>query len=142
MRCLGIAIKKNEIYYAVVEGESMETAFIYDIGKQNYRFNSPELMLDFQNIFVELLTKYAPQRVAYKLYLDSHLDQISYMLYSLGILELTCSQRGIKTRARSNRWITASKKIKIKRLGEYFCNQKFNSDEAAATLVAWYEVGE
>lgn len=60
MRCLGIAIKKNEIYYAVVEGERMGTAFLYDIGKQNYRFDSPTLMLDFQNIFVELLTRYKP----------------------------------------------------------------------------------
>ncbi len=37
MRCLGIAIKKNEIWYSVVEGEQMESALIYETGKQNYR---------------------------------------------------------------------------------------------------------
>lgn len=29
MRCLGIAIKKNEIWYSVVDGEQMEQALIY-----------------------------------------------------------------------------------------------------------------
>ncbi len=43
MRCLGIAIKKNEICYSVVDGDKMDTALIYEIGKQNYRSESPSL---------------------------------------------------------------------------------------------------
>ena len=36
MRSLGIAIKKNEIWYSVVEGTQKETAIILETGKQNY----------------------------------------------------------------------------------------------------------
>ena len=43
MRCLGIAIKKNEICYSVVDGDKMDTALIYEIGRQNYRSESPSL---------------------------------------------------------------------------------------------------
>ncbi len=54
MRCLGIAIKKNEIWYSVVDGEQMEGALIYETGKQNYRAESQSLMMEFSNIFIGL----------------------------------------------------------------------------------------
>lgn len=142
MRCLGIAIKKNEVWYSVVDGEQMENALIYETGKQNYRVESQSLMLDFSNIFIELLTKYRPDRVAYKLYLDTNMQQIPYMHYSLGVLNLVCLQNGIEARARSSKWITAGKKVKVTRFEEYFTQKKFKSEEMAAALVAWFELEE
>lgn len=138
MRCLGIAIKKNEICYSVVDGDKMDKALIYEIGKQNYRSESPSLMMDFSNIFIELVTKYRPDRVAYKLYLDTTMQQIPYMHYSLGILNLVCLQQGIEVSERSSKWITAGKKAKIERFEKFFSPQKFKNEEMAATLVAWY----
>ena len=120
MRCLGIAIKKNEICYSVVDGDKMDTALIYEIGKQNYRSESPSLMMDFSNIFIELVTKYRPDRVAYKLYLD------------------TTMQQRVEVSERSSKWITAGKKAKIERFEKFFSPQKFKNEEMAATLVAWY----
>lgn len=142
MRSLGISIKKNEICYSVVDGEQMESASIYEIGKQNYRFESRSLMMDFSNIFIELITKYRPNRVAYKLYLDTNIQQIPYMHYSLGVLNLVCLQNGIEARARSNMWIKAGKKAKITRFEKYFAPKKFTNEEMAATLVAWFELEE
>lgn len=142
MRCLGIAIKKNEIWYSVVDGMQMDTAMIYETGKQNYRIESQSLMMDFCNIFVEVITKYKPERVAYKLYLDANIQQIPYMHLSLGVLELICLQNGIETRARSSKWITAGKRAKIAKLEEYFSQKRFKSEELAATLIAWFELGE
>ncbi len=142
MRCLGIAIKKNEIWYSVVDGEQMESALIYETGKQNYRAESLSLMMDFSNIFIELITKYRPNRVAYKLYLDTNIQQIPYMHYSLGVLNLVCLQNGIEARARSSMWITAGKKAKIIRFEKYFAQKKFTNEEMAATLVAWFELEE
>lgn len=142
MRCLGIAIKKNEIWYSVVDGEQMESALIYETGKQNYRAESLSLMMDFSNIFIELITKYRPNRVAYKLYLDTNIQQIPYMHYSLGVLNLVCLQNGIEARQRSSMWITAGKKAKIIRFEKYFAQKKFTNEEMAATLVAWFELEE
>ncbi len=142
MRCLGIAIKKNEIWYSVVDGEQMEGALIYETGKQNYRAESQSLMMEFSNIFIELITKYRPDRVAYKLYLDTKIKQIPYMHYSLGVLNLVCLQNGIEARARSSTWITAGKKAKIIRFEKYFAQKKFTNEEMAATLVAWFELEE
>lgn len=140
MRCLGIAIRKNEICYSVVDGDKMDTAQITEIGKQNYRSESSTLMMDFSNIFIELITKYNPDRVAYKLYLEATMQQIPYMHYSLGILNLVCLQRDVKVNERSNRWITAGKKAKIKRFENYFSTHKYKEDEIAASLIAWFEL--
>lgn len=142
MRCMGIAIKKNEIVYAIVEGNSKNDAIIHTIDKQIFRVESDTLMMDFSNIFVEIITKYKPDRVAYKLYLDAKIQQIPYMHYSLGILNLVCLQRGIKTQERSSQWITAGRKKKILEFEDFFSVNKLNSDEIAAALVAWNELGE
>ncbi len=140
MRCLGIAIKKNEICYAVVDGTQMNDAIVTEIGKQNYRVESETLMMDFSNIFLELLTKYKPDKVVYKLYLDANIQQIPYMHFSLGVLELLCLQNGIVFKARSDKWITAGKKAKIKRFESFFLNEKYKNEEIAAILIAWYEL--
>ena len=142
MRCLGLVIKKNEIWYSVVEGEKMESAVLHETGKQNYRTTSQTLMLDFSNIFLELITKYNPHKVVYKLSLDIKMEQIPYLHYSLGILELLCTQKGIPVRGRSSKWISAGKKIKIVKCEDFFASKKFKPDEKAATIIAWYELGE
>lgn len=140
MRCLGIAIKKNEVWFSVVDGYTMDSAIIYETGKLNYRTESLSLMMDFSNIFLELITKYNPDNVAYKLYLDVTMIQIPYMHYSLGVLNLVCLQHGIEPRERTNRWITAGKKAKIERFETFFSNRKFKHEEMEASLVAWYEL--
>lgn len=140
MKCLGIAIKKNEVWYSVVDGVQMDMAIIIDTGKQNYRAESQSLMMDFSNIFIELITKYKPDRVAYKLYLDAKMQQIPYMHFSLGVLDLICLQNGIQARARSSKWITAGKRAKIIQFEQYFADKKFTNEEMAATLIAWFEL--
>lgn len=142
MKCLGIAIKKNEVWYSLVEGSDMELAEILCTGKQIYRADSSKLIMDFYNIFVELLTKYQPNKVVYKLSLEVTMQQIPYMHYSLGVLNLVCMQRGVFIRERSNRWITANKKAKIIRFEGNFVDKKYKNEELAASLMAWYELEE
>lgn len=142
MRSLGIAIKKNEIWYSVVEGTQKETAIVLETGKQNYRTESDTLMLDFNNIFVELITKYKPEIVSCKLSLDIKMQQIPYMHYSLGILNLVCMQHGIKIIEHSSRWITANKRAKITQFENYFASDKYKNEGLAATLLAWFALEE
>ena len=64
MKSLGLAIKKNEVWYSVIEGDSMDNSCIIETGKQNFRAESQGLMLDFNNIFIELITKYKPDSIS------------------------------------------------------------------------------
>ena len=84
MKSLGIAIKKGEIWYSFIEGTNRNVAIISETGKQNYRPESNTLMMDFNNIFTELITKFTPDVVSYKLSLDINMKQIPYMHYSIG----------------------------------------------------------
>lgn len=120
----------------------MSEASLSDIGKQLFRNESSSLMNDFYNIFNELITKYNPDKVAYKLSLEVNMSQIPYMHYSFGILNYICFQKGINTIERSNKWITAGKKSKIEKFDCFFSGRSFNNDERAATLVAWYGLKE
>lgn len=144
MKCLGIAIKKNQLWYSVVSGDKMSSSIIIETGKQNFRADSStqSLMMDFNNIFTELLMKYKPDSVAYKMSLNVDKKQTPYMHYSLGILNLVCNQKNVDAVERTNAWITAGKKSKIAKFEEYFYDRKFTKEEMEASLVAWYNIGE
>ena len=113
MKSLGIAINKGEVCYSLIEGTNRNDAVIIEVEKELYRVDSPNLMLDFHNIFVQLVEQFNPDIVSYKLSLDVNLQQIPYMHYSIGILLLLCLQKGITTNERSINWITVNKKAKI-----------------------------
>lgn len=142
MKCLGIAIYKNELWYSIIDGTKMNTAVIIETGKQNFRSDSKTqlLMMDFCNIFNELIVKFKPDHVVYKLSLDASMQQIPYMHYSLGVLNLVCNQNGVESIERSNRWITANKKSKIIKFESYFSERKYKNEEMAASLIAWFEL--
>lgn len=144
MKTLGIAIKKNEISYSLVDGTSMNAAVIVERGKHNFRAELPSqsLMMDFENIFTELIVKYKPDRVVYKLSLDTTMQQIPYMHYSLGVLNLVCQRNGVVAKERSNKWITGGKRAKIMRFESFFAGENFTNESMAATLIAWFELEE
>lgn len=142
MKSLGLAIKKNEIWYSVIEGESMDNSCIIETGKQNFRAESQGLMLDFYNIFLELVTKYKPDCISYKLSLDIKMSQIPYLHYSLGVLNLLCMQQAIPVIERSSKWITAGKKAKIINFEGMFPDAGYKNEELASSVIAWYGIGE
>ena len=41
MKSLGIAIKKNELWYSVVDGSNMESAVLLETGKQSFQIAGP-----------------------------------------------------------------------------------------------------
>ena len=145
MTCMGIAIKKNEIWFSVVDGTSMGNSVILDSGKQLFQADesTPSLMMKFSNIFTELITKYTPDSIAYKLSLNIDMKQVRYMHYSLGILNWICKNNGLTVKERSSNWITAGKRAKINDCLQYFSDTKFRSnEEMQATLIAWFETGK
>jgi hypothetical protein len=142
MKSLGIAIKKGEIWYSFIEGTNKDVAIIRETGKQNYRPESTKLMLDFDNIFTELLAKFKPDVVSYKLSLDTTMKQIPYMHYSLGVLNLLCQQKDITLIERSSRWITANKSAKIQAFENKYPDCCYKNEKLASSVMAWYALGE
>lgn len=142
MKSLGVAIKKGEIWYSFIEGTDREVAIISETGKQNYRPESNTLMMDFNNIFTELITKFTPDVVSYKLSLDITMKQIPYMHYSLGVLNLLCLQKGVAIKERSSRWIIANKKSKIQLFEQHFPDCGYKNEELASSVMAWFALGE
>lgn len=145
MICLGIAIKKNEIWYSVINGSSMEDSVLSETGKQSFQTDNTTgvLMMNFSNIFTELITKYHPDIIVYKLSLNVDMKQIPYMHFSLGVLNLLCAQNNISINERSSQWITAGKKAKIIKCENHFSDKSFkNGEEMQATLIAWFEIGQ
>lgn len=141
MRNIGISISKNVLYATIMTGDNKSNAIIEKIETFNFQSESKQLMTDFSNIFTELITKFKPDSIGYKLFLSSKKDQIKYMVYSLGILELLCEEKNIKIQERTNSWITAAKK---KRIIEY-CN-KFGEHkedtQLQSSIIAWNQFGE
>lgn len=145
MISLGIAIKKNELWYSVVDGSNMESAVLLETGKQSFQIDTHtgRLMMNFHNIFTELITKFHPDTIAYKLSLKINMKQIPYMHFSIGVLNLLCIQNNIAVTERSNQWITAGKRVKIINCTEHFSDMRFRTDEEMqATLIAWFEIGQ
>lgn len=144
MRCLGFAIKKGEIWYAVLDGDKKTNSQIIFTGKHLFRAEScdTDLMMDFYNLFDEILTQYCPDKIAYKLHLESNLKQIPYMHYSLGVLNYLCKLKMKPTASRSGKWITAAKNKKINECIQYFNTENLKNDKLAAVLVAWHEFEE
>lgn len=141
MKCIGIAIAKNELYYTVMSGNSKNDAIIELKGILNFQSESKTLMTDFFNLFNELITKYKPDSIGYKLFLDSTKDQIRYMVYSLGILEFICEEKNIITQERNSSWISAGKKKKLIDFVNKYGNQK-KVPELHASVIAWNQFGE
>lgn len=140
MIVIGISIKKNEIFYAALDGQNRTDCIVVDVGKITFRseIDETELMFDFYNLFNELFSFYKPDRVAYKLYLNPDIHQIPYMHFSLGVLNFLCKQKGIPTTLRSGSWITSGKGKKTIDCEACF-GQSYKKDELTSILVAWHE---
>ncbi len=143
MITIGFAIKKNELWYSVLEGNNKLDAHIIACEKHIFQSSSAttDLMLTFKNLFNEILGQYSPQKVACKLHLNSSIKQIPYMNYSIGILALICKERGISFQQRSNTWITASKRKKETECLLHFNDDELKNEKLHATIIAWYEFG-
>lgn len=141
MKSLGIVIKKNEVFYTIIEGDNADSSEIKDVGKEIFNCESTTLMSDFNCIFIQLLSKYSPDIVSYKLSHDVKLNNISYLHYSIGVLKLLCEKRAIQIIERSSQWITAKHKFKISNFQNAFPNCSYKNDQLLSAVVAWYGIG-
>lgn len=94
----------------------------------------------FESSYKEILAKYTPDKVAYKLHLNTIKDQMTYLQFPMGVLNLVCHREGIPTISRSTSYVTAQRKKTIAK--NYFQQFKDNlkDTELDALVVAWSEL--
>lgn len=144
LRHIGFAIKKNELWYAIIDGTNKNNCQIVYCGKHNFQADQDfaDLMQCFYGLFNEILTDHKPDTVAYKVHLESTLSQVPYMHCSLGILGYLCKNLNISASPRSSSWITAGKKKKQQECIDRFPDEKLKTEKLAAVLLAWFQFCE
>lgn len=141
MRVIGFAIKKSELWFSVLDGNDRTDANIVHIDKMffNPDMTCQELMLHFNNIFLEIIDRFTPNLVSYKVHLNSDLSQLEYMQFPLGILNYICKLKNIPAIGRSSAWISSGGKAKLDECSTFFGTQNLRAEKLAATLIAWYQ---
>ena len=142
MRSLGIVIKKNEIFYSLVEGSSAYDSKVITAGKEIFNPDSLSLMTDFQNIFIQILTKCSPNKVSYKLSLKVNIKNVSYLHFSIGVLKLMCENKQIPLIERSSAWISVKHGAKITAFNNEFPDLDYKNDLLISSVIAWYGMSE
>ena len=142
MKSLGTVIKKNEIFYSLVEGSSECDSKVVATGKERFNPDSHTLMTDFQNIFIQILTKCSPDRISYKLSLDVNIKNVSYLHFSIGVLKLMCENKQIPLIQRSSAWISAKCGSKITAFQNQFSDLDYKNDQLISSVIAWYGMSE
>lgn len=140
LKVLGISLRKGELYYTVIEGENQRQAAIVELKRMKVRdYEASELMVWFESSFRELITEFAPDKVAYKLQLDTNKEQMTYLQFPLGVLNLICGQLHIPINSRSTSYITRERKAMAKK---YFGQARpdLRDSELDVIVTAWHEL--
>lgn len=142
MKVLGIAIKKGELWFSVLDGTTKDNVNIVLIDKRNFQAEQDftELMLCFHNLFSELITEHTPASIGVKLSLDVNMNQIPYLHCSLGILAYICRKANINLTTRSTSWINGGKGKKLIECEQLFSNHNLKNEKLHATIVALHEL--
>ncbi len=138
---LGIAIKKGELWFSVLEGTTQADASVKLVDKRNFQTEQDvtELMMSFHSLFSELITAHRPSSIAIKMSLNVNINQVPYLHCSLGVLAYICRVHNIRLTLRSSVWISAGKKKKLIECEQKFIDNKLKNEKLHSTLIALYE---
>lgn len=100
MKALGFNIKKGELWFCLLEGDRAAPAFL---AQDRHRFDAEQprtgLAHFFKQTFGEVIDHTKPDRLAYRVSLDANgADQVAYLCYPFGILNLIAHERGTPIR--------------------------------------------
>lgn len=99
MISMGLNLSKGFLHFTVLEGSKASPIF-HDKGRLAYNFDQPAtVMADwFDKNFRELLNKYNPDKIGYRVSNSTNKDvQLLYLIFPWGVLNLISSSLGIET---------------------------------------------
>lgn len=151
LNSLGFNIQKGDIWYCELTGTRSAPRFV---GSDRHRFQPggtrAELMNTFKQSFSEILARKTTQRIGYRLSLDARsADQLAYLAFSFGILNLVAYEREIPTLEFTSQSFT--KRALGYSTGDKFtaCDDrimgrptKWSNPEKLAALSAWMALNE
>lgn len=149
MRVLGLEIIKGQLRYSVLEGTKEEPSLI---GKNRIVVpemeSIPELMDWFDSEFDELISKYKPSKIAYRLALEPRKQQMSYLIYPWAILNLKCFEKDLEAKDYIKRNFVPNKFGLGKNIDLYnHCDEIFginppywDKNQKYSLLAAWLEL--
>jgi len=110
VKSLGIALQKNFLRYAVLDGDSGNPTLV-EKGRQTTcdPNDIPALMDWYETHFQHLISAHAPDVIGYKLVLEPKIEQQHNLSFPLGILNLLAQKEGIPINEFSQRAITPAK---------------------------------
>ncbi len=110
MKALGIALQKNYLRFAVLDG-NQDNPNLLEKGRQTTcdPEDVPTLMDWYETHFQHLISEHKPDCIAYKLVLEPKIEQQHNLSFPCGILNLLARKEGIKINEFSQRAITPSK---------------------------------
>ncbi|WP_026842801.1 RuvC family protein [Citrifermentans bremense] len=110
MKVLGIALQKNHLRFAVVEGDK-GAPILRDKGRQptSAPDDVPRLLDWYETHFEHLINEHTPDAIAYKLTLEPSLEQLHTLAFPMGVLNLIAKKKNIPICEYSSRGITPSK---------------------------------
>ena len=111
MTAIGFDIKKNEMRYTVLEGKLNKPKYV-DHGGRIYDANlsRPDLAAWFKQNFIELIVKNGSPSIAYRVSINvPKIEQIAYMHYPWGVLNLLSHERGLHISEFNSKSFTAKR---------------------------------
>ena len=149
MKVLGIALAKNQLRLSLLNGTRKDPVLVC-----KERINTidpldiPPLMDWYETNFDDLINRHAPDKIAYKLSLEQKKDQLGYLAFPLGILNLIAKKKGVPIVQYSSRGIGPAKLGLPKETNIYqACDEKFGTNpphwdnsQKDSVLVAWFEL--
>ncbi len=97
MKVLGLSITKNIFGLALLEKAETPTIIKMDKFSVKKCRTTPEQMNWFENVFIEIINKYQPDIVSYRIVLNPDKDGIVTWEFPLGVLNCICYKRQIDT---------------------------------------------
>ena len=145
MSAVGFNISKDKISYVVILGNRNSCKVLFhSVEKFDSSQPIPEMANYFKEAFAEIITKHKPDRISYRMSLESKKANIPYLYFSYGVLNLLAYEKGIAITQ------TISQSFSAKELGHKgdkftVCDQiiddipssKWNNDHRYAALAAW-----
>lgn len=111
MTVIGFDVKKNELRYTVLKGRLKQPEYlshgrrIYDAAQRR-----PDLAGWFKQNFVELIVKSGADGIGYRVSTNvPKVEQIAYMHYSWGVLNLIAYERGLAIEEFNSKSFTAKR---------------------------------
>jgi hypothetical protein len=149
MKVMGIHLLKGQMRYSVLRGSKASPELIEKDRLDTIDVtNIPELMNWFDTNFNLLISKIKPQRVSYRLTLTPKKDQLFYLEFPYGILNLICYKKGIPINNYTSKSFNPSRLGQPKSIDLYkYCNDVFgdnppywDTNQKNSILVAWFDL--